>query len=272
MTITAKAIERLEEMGAKRWTKGNHDRLYLSNCGAEIIGLEVSRYNTGNISSATLNGEKISNSKAYDVLSSFEKAYIDLSTGELCGVSNRKGLGDDFAVALENLVDSINAEDEAEEAEAIEETAKEEITVLFDFAASREDTDKSCMRMQGADRDGNPTDIYAEVQFPMPKSFREIADGSFKIGEDEYRFNDFCIFEREDTLENWLSLEESENPSDRQEAADEFEWLSDPSDFMTIFDIKRFKGLCYSYLRAEIATQAQEKGLNADTLEYIKCC
>lgn len=272
MTITANIIEKLEEMGAKRWTKGNHDRLYLSNCGAEIIGLEVSRYNSGNISSATLNGETISNSNAYYVLAAFEKAYIDLATGELCGVANRKGFGDVFTSALESFVESINAEDEAEETGTIEATAKEEITVLFDFAASREDVNKSCIRMQGIDRDGKPTDLYAEVQFPMPKSFKNIADGSFKIGDDEYRFNDFCIFEREDTLENWLSLEESEDPSDRQEAADEFEWLSDPSDFTTIFDIKRFKGLCYSYLRAEIATQAQEKGLDESTLAYIKCC
>jgi hypothetical protein len=48
---------------------------------AKIINLEVDRYNTGNISSAFLDGEKISNSKAYKYLQG--KAYIDLNTNKL---------------------------------------------------------------------------------------------------------------------------------------------------------------------------------------------
>ena len=43
--------------------------------------MRVVRYNTGNISYAELNGEKISNSYATDILS--VKAYIDVNTGNV---------------------------------------------------------------------------------------------------------------------------------------------------------------------------------------------
>ena len=61
------------------WEKYNKRRLYLDF--AKIINLEVDRYNTGNISSAFLDGEKISNSRAYKYLQG--KAFIDLNTNTL---------------------------------------------------------------------------------------------------------------------------------------------------------------------------------------------
>ena len=61
------------------WEKYNKRRLYLDF--AKIINLEVDRYNTGNISSAYLEGEKISNSKASKYLEG--TAYIDLDTNTL---------------------------------------------------------------------------------------------------------------------------------------------------------------------------------------------
>ncbi len=42
-------------------------RLYVNNL-AEVIGLDVSFYKTGNVSSAALDGERISNSKAAQLL------------------------------------------------------------------------------------------------------------------------------------------------------------------------------------------------------------
>lgn len=58
-------VEKLIELGGNRWQKGGHDRIYLdSKTLAEAIGLEAETYKTGNICSATLKGEKISNSEA----------------------------------------------------------------------------------------------------------------------------------------------------------------------------------------------------------------
>ena len=83
----------IEKLPGSRWTKGAHDRLYIS---AEDLGLEISRYHTGNISSAkvveweALNGADmeevnsfsgdISNSQARRLMSN---AYLDLNTGEV---------------------------------------------------------------------------------------------------------------------------------------------------------------------------------------------
>ncbi len=74
-------IEDLEAMGARRWTKAGYDRLYLNKAGLKLAGLELSRYNTGNISFATLNGEKISNTKGGEISYIVGKAFIDLTTG-----------------------------------------------------------------------------------------------------------------------------------------------------------------------------------------------
>ena len=68
-------IEELEGLGFKRWTKGNMDRLYIN---AELLGLHCDYYNSGNICSATLNGEAISNTKARGL--KIAKTYIDIKT------------------------------------------------------------------------------------------------------------------------------------------------------------------------------------------------
>lgn len=82
-------LDKLLTMGANRWTKGGHDRLYLSRCGAQIMNLEIECYKTGNISSAVLNGEKISNAEASRIISAYANAYIDLSNGKVYGASGR---------------------------------------------------------------------------------------------------------------------------------------------------------------------------------------
>ena len=86
--VTANGIASLESMGAKRWTKGDKDRLYLKNAGAKIMGLDVDTYKSGNISSATRNGERISNSQAKKIIDSYERAYVDLKTGDVLGVGH----------------------------------------------------------------------------------------------------------------------------------------------------------------------------------------
>lgn len=56
-------IEKMLAIGGQEWIKGNYHRIYFNNL-EELYGLTVERYGTGNISSAKLNGEEISNSRA----------------------------------------------------------------------------------------------------------------------------------------------------------------------------------------------------------------
>lgn len=76
------SVETMTAIGGNRWTKNGHDRVYINNW-ADFAGLEVSHYNTGNISSATYQGEDISNSQAYKILSSIDKVWFDSATGKL---------------------------------------------------------------------------------------------------------------------------------------------------------------------------------------------
>lgn len=73
-------IDRLVAAGARRWTKGSMDRLYIN---ADVLGYEYERYNTGNIRYAEYNGERISNSEMGRVLSA--KTYIDCSDMKVHG-------------------------------------------------------------------------------------------------------------------------------------------------------------------------------------------
>lgn len=82
-------VETLIKMGASRWQKYGKDRVYLSSCGAQIINLSVERYNSGNICYAEINGEKISNADAQRYMAAFESAYIDMTSGKLCGTHGR---------------------------------------------------------------------------------------------------------------------------------------------------------------------------------------
>lgn len=80
MKLNEMQITALEGKGFNRWTKGNMDRLYIN---ADALGLEVERYNTGNVSSAYWQGERISNSRGSAML--YAKTYIDIATGKLVG-------------------------------------------------------------------------------------------------------------------------------------------------------------------------------------------
>lgn len=70
-------IEALEKKGFNRWTKGDMDRLYFSieKAGA----LELDYYKSGNLRSADLEGERISNAEACRLLA--VKCFIDLKNG-----------------------------------------------------------------------------------------------------------------------------------------------------------------------------------------------
>ena len=76
--LSEEEITALEEKGFRRWQKGMLDRLYIN---AAQLGLEYSRYNTGNISSAAFRGEYISNSQARRMLNA--KTYVDVESGRV---------------------------------------------------------------------------------------------------------------------------------------------------------------------------------------------
>lgn len=62
------------------WQNYGKERLYLNV--QKVIGLQVELYNTGNVCSASLNGEKISNSKANRIVKS-SGSFVDLISGEI---------------------------------------------------------------------------------------------------------------------------------------------------------------------------------------------
>ena len=78
--MNTEMIEKCEAAGMTRWTRYGKDRLYIS---ASILGLHCTYYKTGSISTATLNGEHISNSEGYRLKQA--STYIDVETGELKG-------------------------------------------------------------------------------------------------------------------------------------------------------------------------------------------
>lgn len=78
------SIDTMTAIGGNRWTKNGHDRVYINNW-TELAGLKTSHYNTGNISSATWQGETISNSQAYKLGGSIDKIWYDAADGKLHG-------------------------------------------------------------------------------------------------------------------------------------------------------------------------------------------
>lgn len=65
--------------GANLWEAGDKARVYLnSNLINKMLGLKVATYNSGNISSATLNGESISNGYAKALIEATDKVYYDV--------------------------------------------------------------------------------------------------------------------------------------------------------------------------------------------------
>ena len=76
--LDERQIKTYEAKGFKRWTKGSMDRLYIN---VTDLGLEVSYYKTGNVSSARWCGESISNSDGRRFLAS--KVFVDVKTGTL---------------------------------------------------------------------------------------------------------------------------------------------------------------------------------------------
>jgi len=97
----------LLEIGGRRWKQGRLDRIYF-NRPAQRGGLEVDYYKTGNVKSAKLNGEHLSNTKARGLLAG--KLWWDVAENQW----DWKDLPDDMAGAA---IESIEGELPADYAE-----------------------------------------------------------------------------------------------------------------------------------------------------------
>ncbi|MFF5642993.1 hypothetical protein ACN6LF_001822 [[Kitasatospora] papulosa] len=76
------SIETMVAIGGNRWQRNGMDRVYI-NDWAEFAGIETTRYNTGNISSASYQGYGVSNSQGYKLLGSIDKVWFDAADGKL---------------------------------------------------------------------------------------------------------------------------------------------------------------------------------------------
>lgn len=109
--FTDEEINTLTDRGFKRWTKKLPngkvlDRLYIK---PEYLGLELTRYKSGNISSAKFNGETISNSEARRIEGT--KCYVDVATKEV--VCDRE----DLKKAAQEVIDDALSKEKFQEAE-----------------------------------------------------------------------------------------------------------------------------------------------------------
>ena len=82
--LTGEALyERLVEMGASRWQKGGHDRIYFNGLAKDMLHLWYRCYKSGCIAEAKLGDERISNAEANRICSWISSLYIDTTTGAL---------------------------------------------------------------------------------------------------------------------------------------------------------------------------------------------
>ncbi|NME19034.1 LPD38 domain-containing protein [Megasphaera elsdenii] len=127
--FTDDEIKTLTDRGFNRWTKKSPngkvmDRLYID---PEYLGLELTRYKSGNISSAKFNGETISNSEARRIEGT--KCYVDIATKEV--VCDRE----DLKQAAQEVIDDALSKDKSPvlaQAETKKAAPKDDVVVTGD--------------------------------------------------------------------------------------------------------------------------------------------
>lgn len=127
--FTDDEIKTLTDRGFTRWTKKLPngkviDRLYIN---PEYLGLELTRYKSGNISSAKFNGETISNSEARRIEGT--KCYVDVATKEV--VCDR----DDLKQAAQEVVDDALSKEKSQvlaQTETKKAVPKDDVAVTGD--------------------------------------------------------------------------------------------------------------------------------------------
>ena len=96
-------VETMTAIGGNRWQRSDMDRVYFNNW-ADLAGLEVGYYKSGNISSASYKGEGISNSQAYKLLGCIDKVWFDAADGKL---HVRYGYGESRVASREQIWDAV---------------------------------------------------------------------------------------------------------------------------------------------------------------------
>lgn len=87
--MTNRTVEqKLLDLGCKVWEASNHKRIYINGDALleTVFGLKIERYKSGGLKSVELNGEKISNNKAFKLLN--EKFYFDCVNQKWCAPIN----------------------------------------------------------------------------------------------------------------------------------------------------------------------------------------
>lgn len=76
------STETMTAIGGNRWQRNGMDRVYL-NDWTRFIGLQVTSYKSGNISSAAIAGGAIANGRVHGILGAISKVYFDAADGLL---------------------------------------------------------------------------------------------------------------------------------------------------------------------------------------------
>lgn len=100
-------IQSLIQLGGSEWKKDGSHRIYFNfDELVDFVGLQVTRYGSGNVSSAKLDGEKISNARAVEMLSMLRvaKFYYDVPSGEF-----RFNMGDTRSMSGPKMASRIKA-------------------------------------------------------------------------------------------------------------------------------------------------------------------
>jgi len=96
-------LQTLINAGGKLWEKNGMSRVYFN---VSLLGLEISRYKTGNISSASLNGVGISNSEAGRI--EMIKIWYDAKDGQF-HTSDLRSLHSSSRDAVQSFIDGLKA-------------------------------------------------------------------------------------------------------------------------------------------------------------------
>lgn len=94
-------VEQLIALGGKEWMSGEKHRIYFNN-KIDFLNLEINRYGTGSVSSARMDGEKISNRSACRILDSLSQLSIYWDVNENC----MRHYGSD--ALAEKIIENIN--------------------------------------------------------------------------------------------------------------------------------------------------------------------
>jgi len=81
MTKTIIIPEALKAIGGSEWIRGDKHRIYFNDL-PKWYGLQYTTYNTGNVKSAQLDGQPISNSQARGIIYGLDKIWYDVKNGD----------------------------------------------------------------------------------------------------------------------------------------------------------------------------------------------